>query len=64
LELECTGLKLKEVVRLNRIIFPEGVRASKHVNPKTFLVGTVFGRRSDTVEEKPEKGKAEKEKKK
>jgi len=63
LELECTGLKLKDVVRLDRIIFPQGVHASKHVNPKTFLVGTVFGRRSDTVDEKPEKEKSKSEKK-
>jgi len=64
LELECTGLKLKEVVRLDRILFPEGVRASKHVNPKTFLIGTVFGRRSDTADEKPEKPEKTKTEKK
>ena len=51
LELECTGLQLKEVARLDRIIFPEGVRISKLVKPAKFIVGTVFGRRIDPSEE-------------
>lgn len=46
-EMDCTGLKLKEVIRMDRIIFPPGVTASKRVNPKKFLVGTLFGRRAD-----------------
>lgn len=45
LELECTGLELKDVVRLDRISFPDGVRISKRVKPDRFLVGTVFGQR-------------------
>lgn len=51
LELECTGLQQKEVARLDRIIFPEGVRISKLVKPKQFIVGTVFGRRVDPNDE-------------
>jgi large subunit ribosomal protein L25 len=47
LELECAGLKLKEVVRLDRIIFPEGVRMSKRGKPEKFVIGTVFGSRGD-----------------
>jgi len=43
LDVECSGL-LKEVVRFNRIMFPEGVHPSPNINPKTFNVGTVFGR--------------------
>ena len=51
LELECTGLQLREVVRLDRIIFPEGVRISKHVQPDRFVIGTVFGRRADATDD-------------
>jgi hypothetical protein len=51
LELECTGLQLREVARLDRIIFPDGVRISKLVKPKFFIVGTVFGRRIDPTED-------------
>lgn len=50
-EMDCTGLKLKDVIRLDRIIFPEGVRVSKTVNKQKFLVGTVFGRRSEVGDE-------------
>jgi len=55
LELECSGLALKEVIRMDRILFPEGVRVSSNVNVDKFLVGTCFGRRilveTETVEE-------------
>lgn len=50
-EMDCTGLKLKDVIRMDRIIFPDGVRVSKTVNKKKFLVGTVFGRRSEVGDE-------------
>jgi large subunit ribosomal protein L25 len=50
LELECAGLQNKNVVRLDRIQFPDGVRISKHVVPEKFIVGTVFGRRSEPKE--------------
>jgi len=46
-EMDCTGLKLNEVIRMDRIIFPPGVKASKRVKPERFLVGTLFGRRAD-----------------
>lgn len=50
-EMDCTGLKLKDVIRMDRIIFPDGVRVSKTVNKQKFLVGTVFGRRSEVGDE-------------
>ena len=50
-EMDCTGLRLKEVIRMDRIIFPEGVRASKKVNRERFLVGTLFGRRADDIDD-------------
>ena len=52
IHVECTGLKLKQVVRLDRLIFPDGVKPVKKVDPKTFLVGSVFGRRSAIGDEK------------
>jgi hypothetical protein len=51
IEMDCTGLKLKEVIRLDRMIFPPGVKASKKVDPEKFLVGTLFGRRADGGDE-------------
>lgn len=51
LELECTGLQLREVVRLDRVVFPEGVRMSKRVKPERFVIGTVFGRRADQADD-------------
>lgn len=45
LELECTGLQLKDVVRIDRLIFPDGVKPSKKVNPDTFVIGPVAGGR-------------------
>jgi len=55
LELECTGIGLKEVIRMDRIIFPEGVRVNSNVDLDKFLVGTCFGRRLNAeVEEEEE----------
>jgi len=56
LELECTGLELKEVVRLDRIAFPEGVQISWRVKPDRFVVGTIFGTRSKDGDEDDEDG--------
>jgi large subunit ribosomal protein L25 len=58
LELECTGLQMKEVARLNRIIFPDGVSLSNRIKPDKFIIGSVFGRRSGGDDD--EEGDAEK----
>ena len=42
IELECSGLRQKDVVRGERLIIPEGVRVHPRVGGD-FLVGTVFG---------------------
>ena len=49
LELECTGLKLKEVIRTDRMVLPHGVRFSDRVlqRGREFIIGVVFGRRRD-----------------
>ena len=51
LELECAGLKVRDVIRLDRLIFPDGVTPSKRVNRETFLVGPVAGGRGADDEE-------------
>mmetsp|Transcript_14896 Transcript_14896/g.22322 ORF Transcript_14896/g.22322 Transcript_14896/m.22322 type:complete len:321 (-) Transcript_14896:33-995(-) len=51
IEMDCTGLRLKDVIRVDRLMFPEGVNPSKRVKKDRFLVGTVFGRRADAEEE-------------
>ena len=49
LELECTGLKLKDVIRTDRMVLPDGVRFSDRVTQRDseFIIGVVFGRRRD-----------------
>ena len=54
IELDLTGAVLREVVRIDRLIFPDGVKPSKRVDPKKYLVGTIFGRRSDGEDEEDE----------
>ena len=47
LEVECTGLQFKQVIRLDRVIFPEGVRPSKKVlKHKDFMIGPIHGGKS------------------
>ena len=49
LELECTGLRYKEVIRLDRIIVPDGVRFSDRVIKRgdDLVVGVVHGSSRD-----------------
>lgn len=59
LEVECTGLELKQVIRLDRVIFPDGVTPSRRVNKETFIVGPVAGGRGGSAasdEEQPAAG--------
>ena len=49
IEMDFTGAKLKEVMRRDRLIFPDGVTPSKKTK-EDFLLGTVFGRRVDVEE--------------
>mmetsp|Transcript_19856 Transcript_19856/g.24330 ORF Transcript_19856/g.24330 Transcript_19856/m.24330 type:complete len:367 (-) Transcript_19856:253-1353(-) len=52
LELDCTGLMNGDVVRADRLIFPEGVKVAEDVDVRTFLHGSVYGRRSNPKENK------------
>lgn len=51
LELECTGLHLKDVIRTDRVNLPDGVRFSDRIVKRgsDFIIGVVFGRRRDIV---------------
>lgn len=46
LDLECTDLKFKDVIRLDRISLPDGVRLSDRVMKRgdDFILGVVFGK--------------------
>ena len=46
LEVECTGLVLKDVIRMDRVIFPDGVRYTDRTDVEHFVVGPVKGGRS------------------
>ena len=44
LEVECTGLLFKQVIRLDRVIFPPGVQPSPRVlKHKDFMIGPIHG---------------------
>jgi len=44
LEVECTGLQFRQVVRLDRVLFPDGVRPSKKVTKhKDWMIGPIHG---------------------
>jgi large subunit ribosomal protein L25 len=46
IELDFTDARLNQTMRLDRLVFPDGVRPSTKVKDD-FLIGTVFGRKSD-----------------
>jgi ribosomal protein L25 (general stress protein Ctc) len=48
LEVECTGLQFKQVIRLDRVNFPEGVKPSKRVLKRgnDFIIGPIHGGKS------------------
>jgi large subunit ribosomal protein L25 len=53
LEVECTDLQMKEVIRLDRVLLPEGVRYSERVKKRgnEFILGVIFGSRRGEEEE-------------
>jgi large subunit ribosomal protein L25 len=51
IELECTGVLIKDVLRMDRLIFPDGVRPSDRINAESWVVGPVFGGRSGAVDD-------------
>ena len=60
LEVECTGLQFKQVIRLDRVVFPDGVRPSKKVlNHKDFMIGPIHGGKSGKDDDEAEAEAAE-----
>mmetsp|Transcript_14021 Transcript_14021/g.21694 ORF Transcript_14021/g.21694 Transcript_14021/m.21694 type:complete len:410 (+) Transcript_14021:91-1320(+) len=55
IELECSGLRQKDVVRRERLIIPEGVVVHPRVKDD-FLVGTVFGAKGLGADDEEEEG--------
>jgi len=45
IHVDCTCLELGDVVRIDRLIFPDGVILDEQIKKDRFLVGTVFGKR-------------------
>lgn len=60
IDLECSGLRQKDVVRRDKLIVPQGVRIHPRV-PEDYLMGTVYGVRagSDVTEEAEGEGGGE-----
>ena len=50
IDLECTGIHMKQVLRTERLIWPDGVTPSHRVKPD-YLVGLIYGKRADDDEE-------------
>jgi hypothetical protein len=56
IELECTGLQYKDVIRKDRLLVPDGVRLSDRVNKKgdNFIIGVVFGKSRGAIAKEEE----------
>jgi hypothetical protein len=60
IDIECSGLQLKQAIRLDRAILPDGVRFSERVLAKKtsdLTIGVVFGGRGSGDDEEAEKAK-------
>jgi hypothetical protein len=52
LEVDCTGLQFKQVIRLDRVILPDGVKPSKRVlKHPDFMIGPIHGGKGGDDEE-------------
>ena len=57
LEVECTGLVLKDIIRMDCVIFPDGVRPTDRVDNENFVVSPVGRGRSTAMADDEEEGK-------
>lgn len=66
IELECTGLGYRDVIRTDRLILPDGVRFSENVQKKgkEFIVGVVFGKSRGSLKDEEAEAVAEPQPKK
>ncbi|KAL3936371.1 MAG: hypothetical protein SGBAC_008299 [Bacillariaceae sp.] len=56
IELDCTGVVLKEVLRMDRLVFPDGVNPTKRVDRENFVVGPVVGGRGASEDDEEGEG--------
>ena len=57
LEVECTGLQFNQVIRLDRVLFPDGVRPSKKVlKHPDFMIGPIHGGKGEIDDEATQGG--------
>jgi large subunit ribosomal protein L25 len=61
LEVECTGLQVKDVIRIDRLIFPDGVKPIDKLDLEKFVIGPVRGGRSADSEDDGDDAEAEEE---
>jgi large subunit ribosomal protein L25 len=61
IDVDCTGLQVRQVIRLGKLIIPDGVRISERVLKKSvdFIAGIVYGKGLGEDEEEEKKGKEE-----
>ena len=65
IDVECTGVRFREVIRVDRLLLPDGVTLSDRVlkQKRRFIVGVVFGG-SKGADEEEEEGETKGEEKK
>ncbi len=54
IEMECTGLRFRDVAKIDRLLFPPGVKPSSRVDQKAFMIGPVHGTKRVDLEEEEE----------
>ena len=63
IDVDCAGLQVRQIVRLNKLIIPEGVTISKRVLKRSddFIAGIIYGKgQAEEEDDKPkEEGKKE-----
>jgi large subunit ribosomal protein L25 len=66
IDVDCSGLQVRQVIRLGKLIIPDGVRISERVLKKSvdFIAGIVYGKGlgDDEEEDKKNKDEAKKDK--
>jgi len=59
LEVECTGLQVKDVIRMDRLVFPDGVKPIDSLDLNNFVIGPVRGGRSAATDDDDDDSEAE-----
>ena len=51
LEVECAGLRVKDVIRIDRLIFPDGVKPIDTLDLSNFVIGPVRGGKTSSADD-------------